>query len=367
MKILLIGFTKLAYMPYMNFYLSQVANQNNDVHLLYWNRDEKEEIPLSYNVKLHEFKQYQEDEVAKIRKIRSFLKFRKNALSLLRKEQFDLVIVMHTIPGVLLYDVLKKHYFKKYILDYRDVTFEGIGLYKKIIDKLVHGSSATFVSSNAFRSILPKTENIYTTHNILLDSLEHRDIRRNIDRDQNPIRIRYWGFIRHESINKTLIERLANDNRFELHFHGREQETANNLKNYCITLNIKNVFFHGAYEPKERYQFGRETDLLHNIYENDSTTTAMGNKFYDGVTLYIPQICNKGSYMGEQVSESNIGLECDLNEQKFADNVYDFYTSIKWKEFESNCDKKLREILTEYETAKEVVSKIIENESILKY
>lgn len=55
MKILLIGFTKIAYMPYMNFYLKQFANEDNEIHLLYWNRDGKDEIPIPDYVKLHEF------------------------------------------------------------------------------------------------------------------------------------------------------------------------------------------------------------------------------------------------------------------------------------------------------------------------
>lgn len=243
MKILLIGFTKIAYMPYMNFYLKQFANEDNEIHLLYWNRDGKDEIPIPDYVKLHEFNFFQEDEVAKIKKMTSFLKYREKAKKLLKNQIFDLVVVMHTLPGVLLYDVLVKYYHKKYILDYRDVTFESIGFYKKIIHKLVNRSVATFVSSDAFRVYLPLVDYIYTSHNILLESLNHRDVRCNELREIKPIRIRYWGFIRHESINKAIIKSLANDNRFELHYHGREQETAFNLKRYCGENEIGNVFF----------------------------------------------------------------------------------------------------------------------------
>ena len=39
MKILIMGFSKIKYMPYINFYLGNIDVAANDVHLLYWNRD----------------------------------------------------------------------------------------------------------------------------------------------------------------------------------------------------------------------------------------------------------------------------------------------------------------------------------------
>ena len=43
MKILIIGFGKIKFMPYMNFYLDNIDKNANEVHLLYWNRDLREE------------------------------------------------------------------------------------------------------------------------------------------------------------------------------------------------------------------------------------------------------------------------------------------------------------------------------------
>ncbi|ETT72289.1 hypothetical protein C173_14660 [Paenibacillus sp. FSL R7-277] len=360
MKILLIGFTKIAYMPYMNFYLNQFYKEDNEIHLLYWNRDGKKEIQLPNKVKLHEFKMLQEDEVPKIKKLRSFSKYRKNAKKLLMKNKFDLVVVMHTLPGVLLNDTLEKHYSKKYILDYRDVTFESFKFYKKLIHKLVKNSIATFVSSDAFRIYLPVLDYIYTSHNILIDSLDYRDIRRNESRIVKPIRIRYWGFIRHESINKTIIDRVANDERFELHYHGREQETAHNLKRYCETKSIDNVYFHGEYKPVERYGFAKNTEIIHNMYENDKMTQpAMANKYYDGLIFYIPQLCNEGSFMGGRVAHSKIGFICNPNNISFADDLFNYYNSISWSTFVQSCDHELDDILSEYKKGANKIQNII--------
>ena len=79
MKILIAGFSKIKYMPYINFYLDNLDKNNNDIHILYWNRDMKSEDLSSYkNYNLHEFRYYQEDDIYKILKVKSFIKYKKN-------------------------------------------------------------------------------------------------------------------------------------------------------------------------------------------------------------------------------------------------------------------------------------------------
>jgi len=360
MKILIVGFTKIKYMPYANFYLEEVCNDKNEVHLITWNRDCAEDIKLNYNVKIHQFNRFQQDEVKKIKKIGNFIRFRNYAKRIIKNEKFDLLIILHTIPGILIYDILKKKYKNQYILDYRDVTFEKLFLYKKIIDKMVINSSATFISSDAFRKILPECEKIYTTHNILIESLQYRNIRLNLPRGNLPIRIGFWGFIRHYNINLEIIKKLANDKRFELHYYGREQETAYKLKQYCLDNNIKNVIFHGEYNPNDRYNFIKNIDIIHNIYENDGNTDyALGNKFYDGIIFYLPQLCNKGSFMGEIVEKYNVGCTCDPNKQSFVSEIYNYFQNINNEKFRANCDIALRNILNEYNECKKYINNLV--------
>ena len=90
MKILILGFSKIKFMPYANFYLENIGVKKNDVHFLYWNRDLKEEDLSGYSgITFHEFKCYQEDDVSKLSKIGSFLKYRKFAKRLIKKGEFD--------------------------------------------------------------------------------------------------------------------------------------------------------------------------------------------------------------------------------------------------------------------------------------
>ena len=87
-------------MPYINFYLENLDQKKHEVHVLYWNRDLKEEDVGDSNCIFHEFKFYQKDEISKISKIKNFLKYRKFALKLIDEENFDYIIVLHSIPGV---------------------------------------------------------------------------------------------------------------------------------------------------------------------------------------------------------------------------------------------------------------------------
>lgn len=362
MRILIIGFTKLAYMPYMNFYLEALQDSDAEIHILCWNRDEEPDItPSNKSIIIHEFKKNQPDEIAKITKIRSFLRYRKYTLSIINAIQFDKIIILHTLPAVLINDIILKKYRNKFILDYRDYTYEGFAPFRRIIEKLTEASYATFVSSDSFREVLPGLEKVYTTHNLLIDSLNHRDIRSSQKRNHHPIRLSFWGFIRHESINKQIIKQLGNDDRFELHYYGREQQTAVNLKEYVSQNNIKNVFFHGVYQPEERYDFASQTDIIHNIYENDAgTKRAMGNKYYDGIVFRIPQICNPGSYMGERVIKENTGTIIDPYDEQFSDTLFNYYQAINWGSLNEMCDMATSKVCDEYYKSMEIIKGLIQ-------
>lgn len=361
MKVLIMGFSKVKYMPYMNFYFDNLDSSKHEIHILYWNRDlQSEDLSKYQGCIFHEFRCYQEDDVSKLSKLRSFAKYRKFAKGLLKKEKFDFIFVLHTLTGVLVADVLKKHNRGKYIFDYRDSTYESFAPYKRIVASLTRNSRATFVSSDAFRKFLPKdcAEKIYTSHNVLSDSLKHRDEKKLYGIPSDKLRIAFWGFIRHEEINKELIRRIAADSRFELHYYGREQQVALNLKAYATELNAENVFFHGEYTPEQRYEFVRRTDIIHNIYYDANMMLAMGNKYYDGLIFRISQICMPGSFMGECVERAGVGLVCDPHDADFTERVYAYYRGLDQGKFDRNCDVELEKIMEEYADANHIIHQI---------
>lgn len=358
MKILVLGFAKLKIMPYMNFYLENIDRKKNDVHLLYWNRDLKKEDQIKYtDLTFHEFKYYQEDEVKKWQKVKSFCAYRKFALNVIDSYQFDFIIVLHSLPGLLVLDRLVNKYSGKFILDYRDSTYETFYPFKKLVNVLIKHSKCTFTSSDAFRIYFSSKYlyKIFTSHNILNDALNHREYKRV---KSSKIRVAFWGMIRHEEINKILIDRLGNDLRFELHYYGREQNIALALKEYVSKNKYTNIFFHGEYNPEDRYEFVKYTDIIHNIYLDTNTQLAMGNKFYDGIIFRIPQVCMVESYMGTLCQKFGIGVAINPNLQNFADLLYDYYSALDMKTFDVNADEVLQKVLGEYNAGVNLIKDI---------
>ena len=266
------------------------------------------------------------------------------------------MIFLHSLSGVLINDFLIKNYKGRYIFDYRDSTFEGFAPFKKIIHRLVKNSYATFVSSDAFRKLLPACENIYTSHNLLEDSLEHRNEKEQYGTESDKIRMSFWGFIRHEDINKEIIKKIGADDRFELHYYGREQQTALNLKMFKEEIGAENVFFHGEYVPEDRYEFVRNTDLIHNIYLDKNIMMAMVNKYYDGIIFKIPLVCMKGSFMAKRAENAGVGKGFDPYDDDFTDKIYSYYMNIS--NLTCACDKELNKILKEYRLGIELLQNI---------
>ncbi len=357
MKILFCGMAKLKYMPYMDFYLNKVDLSKDEVHILYWDRDGKEDGVPDKRINLHCFKCDIEDGESMKKKIPCFIKYRKFAKKILKDVKPDRIVVHYQNTGILIYDSLMKKYSGKYILDYRDVTYERISFFRKMVAKLVEHSFATFTSSDGFRKFLPESDKIHTSHNLIKSSLNSRD---NIISGHTPsdkIRVAFWGMIRHVDVNSEIIRKLGNDDRFELHYYGRAQRQMLTLLNDS-TNKYKNVFFHGEYLPEERYEFAKHTDLIHNIYDNNDKTMpiAMANKFYDGPVFGIPQLCVKGSYMGKLCEKYGIGLACDPYEDNFADSLFDYFSNIKPETFEQNSKEFLEHVMKEIDSGEKVLS-----------
>ncbi|WP_303644700.1 hypothetical protein [Bacteroides caecimuris] len=362
MKILLLGFSKMKYMPYASFYLDNIDFNINDVEIVCWDRDMKKEDRSSYNSKIvfHDFTSVMDNGIERKSKIKHFLAYRKFVNNLINRNKYDFIISLHTLPGLLLLDKLLTKFKKRYILDYRDSTFEENSVFGFFVRRLALGAKTVFVSSDEFRRFLPdKKVMTITSHNILADSLKHREDRRQHYIPSSKIRISFWGFIRHKHHNKLIIDRLANDPRFELHYYGREQETALLLKAYAKSKSADNIFFHGEYQPKDRYAFSCVTDIIHNSYDDANMRLAMGNKYYDGVIFRIPLLCMPGSFMAKRCIEVGVGFAFDPHDPNYADKIFDCFNTIDRDKFESNCDNDLANILNEYNYGTETIRNIL--------
>lgn len=363
MSILLLGFTKIKFMPYLSFYLDQIDCIKNDVHIVYWNRDLFDEDLSKYDqVALHEYRAFMEDGISKVDKLKFFWGYRRFVSNLMKLYHFDMIISLHTLPGLCVLDKLLWYYKKSYILDYRDSTFENNKLFGHLVKLLARNARLVFVSSDAFRKFLPNEGvEIITSHNILADSLNYRNVRRDFYVKSDRIRISFWGLMRDYNLNLKIMSKLANDSRFELHYYGRAQALGDRMEAFIKENQIQNVFLHGEYVPHERYEFASRTDIIHNCFSDSNMLLAMSNKYYDGLIFYIPQLCMSGSYMGKRCTEKGVGCQLDPNINDFADRLYEYYYSLNHEEFDQNCDADLENILTEYNYGNQIIKGLFNN------
>lgn len=360
MKILFLGFTKISYMPYMKVYLDSLG-EGVVADLVYWDRDGKGDSPLPDRIRrAWKYEGRVEETWGVRRKLAHFWHYRRTALRAMRSDKYDLVVALHSTPALTVADRLLGRYRGRFIFDFRDLSHEHVGWYRRLVGRLVLASRVTFVSSLGFLKYLPETDKIRPMHNLLLSDLAHRDVRAATPREHAPIRLHYWGLIRHFDANFAIISALGGDSRFEVHYHGREQDDARRLREIVRERGYENVKFHGAYLPDERVGFAAETDILLNVYDNDRITVdATGNKYYDGLIFRLPQVCTRGSLMGELVEREGVGLALDLADPAIADSIAEYYRAIDFAAFDAACDGALGRVLEEYNASKEEIARVM--------
>lgn len=352
-RVLLLGFGKISHMPYMQLYLDSFEEARID--LVYWDRDGETDAEIPARIaSAFRFSSRMDSRLSAGVKIKQFAAYRKFAGKVLKDNQYDLIISMQAMPGLTLLDKLITDYKKRYILDFRDLSYEHIIIYRKLIGVLAHNAKMVFTSSNAFRDYLPKDISIYTVHNYLEDSLKHS--RRSTPRNRQPLRVSYWGIVRGIDINKKLVSAIGNDGRFELHYYGRLGNDGKTIQEYSKENGFVNVFFHGAYLPGERYGFVANTDILHNAFDLDrAMKNAVSNKYYDGAIFGIPQICTKGSHMGRLVTQEGIGIAIEPDHENFVDMLWSYYHSVDWDKFASDCDRVIQQACAEQAVVKRLL------------
>ena len=359
MKVLILGFTKLKYMPYMHFYLEQIDNGSNEIHILYWDRDSEPDAERKQNIQYYPYKKCMSDAIPLAKKIFPILEYGKFARRTIHKINPDFLIILHSTTAFTIKGLLSGKYKNKYIFDFRDLTYEKYGFYKKAVKTIVENSCVTFTSSDGFRFALPECDKVITSHNILNNALELHVNMPAKKKNKEKLRVAFWGLLRGYEINKKIISTLCEDGRFFVNYYGRAQGKMQDLMDE-MSKKYANFQFHGVYKRLDTLEFALHTDLLLNIYKSGGTEQhAMGNKYYDGIVYKIPQLCSENTFMGERCENRGVGLACNPYDEDFAQKVVDYYNSLDFEVFDGNCTKELMLVLDQVRIGKNIIKKIV--------
>lgn len=147
MKVGVIGFSNLRYMPYFNVYESFLKENRIDFDLIYWDRKNMNEKSNNNTIVYRKEMSDDSDKIWKLKQMYGFFKFCEKVI---KEKKYDFLIILTTLPALFLSKFLKKKYKDRFILDIRDYTYEKYSFYKKMLGKVVHVSKMTVISSPSF-------------------------------------------------------------------------------------------------------------------------------------------------------------------------------------------------------------------------
>jgi len=164
MKACIIAYDEYINIPYVKGYEKLLRLNQIEYEFILWNRS-GDSIATETDNPAHVFSW--RTRKSKISKLLPFFFWSIFTRKVLKKNEYDFLIICTTVPAVLLFDVLTQKYNKRFLLDIRDFSYENIGFYKMMVKKLTQASGMTTISSKGFYEWLPCAKDVYVlTHNI---------------------------------------------------------------------------------------------------------------------------------------------------------------------------------------------------------
>jgi hypothetical protein len=335
----------LKYCPYLDKYLKVCKEQEKDYEVLFWNRENDN---CSYPDNYIYFNKKSELNRHPITKLADFIQFGVWVKNTIATKKYNRLIVLSTLSGIFIADILLKKYKKNYILDVRDYSYERYKPFYVLEEKLIRNSRFTCISSAGFKEFLPQNYEYIIAHNFNYSDLK---LSKNFKKKEKGSVINFvWnGAVRYFDHQSHIISRLKNDSRFNVVYHGSGPEL-DKFKTYCGDNQINNVCFKGAYDNRIKSSLLENADILNNSYgtkNENKVKYAIANKYYDGLIYGIPQLVELNSFKHKKVSELGVGIGLDVYSKDFADQLYDYYFNVDEEKFNESCVKELNSILEE--------------------
>lgn len=345
MKIALICGGNLWFLPFLNNYTSILKEANIDYTIISWNRDGTDpNIGIQYNKKSDLTK-------SKISKFFDFIGFCSFVKGILKKGEFDKIIVFNPQFALFINQTLRTKYKGRYIMDFRDLSIEQKPILDNIFSSILENSWTNVISSPGFINCLKGKHEFIINHNFNC-SKELVGERDNIVKWGNTsINVLTIGGIRDFESNSQIIDALSNRKDFKLSFVGKGY-AAKSLEDFAKQICCNNITFEGFY-PKtmeKRYILG--ATWLNIFYpRRKSHDTALSNRFYSSLIFKRPMIVTANTIQGNYVEEYNLGLAID-NTNNLDKKIKDW---MKKNSFEDYCER-----------ANSLLVKFIEDQKIFK-
>ena len=349
MKFLIITYDDYFNIPYIHNYETRLKAHGIDYDIILWNRSTSKATFQNHFLIFS-----RKDSARKANKLFSLLAWRRFVLRILKTGDYDKVIVLTTLPGVLLHRILTHRFRKRFWFDVRDFTYEHISLYKMLVADLVKNSLVTSVSSRAFMEFIPNYGNIVLAHNITNIGLSVPVC--TLNPRKRPIVIGFVGGIQYQQQNEILLKQLENSEDFVLKYVGKVKPNCT-LPQYCLEHGIRNAVFCPVYNNYEKPRIYQSIDLINCLYGNSSKITqlALPNKLYDCILFKKPILVSNGTYLSQIVSKYGIGLSLDIEQDPIHKKVLSYLDSFDPVKFAEGCNALLEIVQSEMHQFSEAI------------
>lgn len=358
-KVGVVFFHNLRYAPFIKYYTDILDSMDDvDYEVVYYNRDRSLNEPKNGKYIPIPWIGKGTNAASKMEKAFNFAFWKVYANRLIRKKQYDFVIVIMTTAAVLLEKTLVHQYEGKFIFDIRDYTQEHIKWFFEAEKQLVSSARLNVISSPGFKKFLPKG-NYEICHNFAREN-EVKVPQKYVRKTKLPIQISYIGSISYENQCIELMKLVDRDERFTFMFYGNEN-TSHRVSSEVRKLGNPRIQMMGPFLPKEKEEIYRKSALVFNCYGNEQPLVlyAISNKHYDGALYRVPVLNSPKTIMAELAGKNGYAL--DLGNIDNLDGLYDWYMKLDEQAYDKFADNVIQKALTENQKTKEKIISAIQN------
>lgn len=348
-RVCIIGTSNLKHISLISLYTRYFDKEGISYDIIYLDRyciDEKTNAN-------HVYRYSELTPSGRLAKLKMFWRFRRYAKNILKKNDYAYLITWQTTGAYLFADILLRWYKNRFVINVRDYVIENNIVFRAILKRLVKKSYFTTISSDGFRSFLPKAEyiKVNSVNEEILENICGRPLVK-----QDPIKIGFAGNCRYFRESYKLIDALANDNRFELWYCGTNSEV---LEDYASKRMINNVRTMPTFDPKDTIDIMSDFNIVNSAFGSDAmdNSTLMPIRLYTAIAIRRPILVNSGTQLAKEVVKGNIGYVID-GYSNLADNLYLYYQSLVPETFSSYCEQYLKAAREENEVFYSILSRI---------
>lgn len=338
-KIAILSAVNIKHMSLISLYTTALERQGIPYDIVYMDKYGEEEKIGAQNI--YRYENIIDHGWSRRKKIIRYFRFFWYTKKILEKNNYDRIIVWNDVAITMFGLYLARRWKGKYCLNIRDYNGEKKWFIYKIFKGAIEKSSFTTISSEGFKTFLPEHEyvSLYSYNDSLLSEMTPRSGKREKGK---PIRISFVGNVRFFSVNKQLVDAFKNDERFELHYHGTNAET---MEVYAKEVGARNVVCSGTFPISDTKQYLEETDIVNNVFGNGTygVKTLTSIRLFHAAYLNLPIMVSSNTFMKEITDRFNIGFPVEELSRSTADQVYDWYSKIKFDKLQEECKRLLKE------------------------